>query len=82
MLVPEGGGSIIRFNKGKLAQNSYYSNVYGWDMAQGRDYLVHETRAYYGAYGIAKGDASYLWMVHLMRLFQLISVEEQTAIIM
>lgn len=60
MLVPEGGGSIIRFNNGKLAQNSYYSNVYGWDMAQGRDYLVHETRAYYGAYGIAKGDASYL----------------------
>ena len=34
MLVPEGGGSIIRFNNGKLAQNSYYSNVYGWDMAQ------------------------------------------------
>lgn len=60
MLVPEGGGSIIRFNNGKLAQNSYFSNVYGWDMAQGRDYLVHETRAYYGVYGIAKGDSSYL----------------------
>lgn len=60
MLVPEGGGAIIRFNNGKLAQNSYYSNVYGWDMAQGRDYVVHETREYYGVYGISKGDASYL----------------------
>lgn len=60
MLVPEGGGSIIRFNNGKLAQNSYYSNVYGWDIAQGRDYVVHETRAYYGVYGIAKADASYI----------------------
>ena len=60
MLVPEGGGSIIRFNNGKLAQNSYYSDIYGWDMAQGRDYVVHETRAYYGAYGISKADASVL----------------------
>ena len=24
MLVPEGGGSIIRFNNGTLAQNSHY----------------------------------------------------------
>ena len=48
LLVPEGGGSIINFNNGKTAQSSYYSNLYGWDMAQGRDYLVQETRVYYG----------------------------------
>ncbi|HIU67816.1 MAG TPA: hypothetical protein IAC64_10040, partial [Candidatus Caccomorpha excrementavium] len=34
LLVPEGGGSVIRFNNGRVAQNSYYANVYGWDMAQ------------------------------------------------
>ena len=63
MLVPEGGGSIIQFNNGKLAQNSYYSNIYGWDMAQGRDYVVHETRAYYGVYGISKAENSYLCII-------------------
>lgn len=63
LLVPEGGGSIINFNNGKTAQNSYYSNVYGWDMAQGRTSLVHETRTYYGVYGISKGDSSFLCML-------------------
>lgn len=63
LLVPEGGGSIINFNNGKTAQNSYYSNLYGWDMAQGRDYIVHETRVYYGLFGISKGDSSMLCML-------------------
>ncbi len=60
MLVPEGGGSIINFNNGKLNQNEYYSNVYGWDMASGRDSLVHETRVSYGVYGISKNNNSML----------------------
>ena len=63
LLVPEGGGSIINFNNGKTAQSSYYSSLYGWDMAQGRDYLVHETRVYYGLFGISKGDSSMLCML-------------------
>ena len=63
LLVPEGGGAIINFNNGKTAQNSYYASMYGWDMAQGRDSLVHETCAYYGAFGIAKGDSSFLCML-------------------
>ncbi|MDE6607156.1 MAG: hypothetical protein K2K54_05290 [Lachnospiraceae bacterium] len=58
LFVPEGGGALIRFNNGKTAQNSYFSNVYGWDMALGRDYVVHETRAYFGVYGIAKENNS------------------------
>ena len=60
LFVPEGGGSLIRFNNGKTAQNSYFSNVYGWDMALGRDYVVHETRAYFGVYGIAKEKNSFI----------------------
>ena len=63
LFVPEGGGSIINFNNGKTAQSSYYSNVYGWDMAQGRESLVHETRNYFGVFGISKGDNSFLCML-------------------
>ena len=60
MLVPEGGGAIINFNNGKIAQNSYYANVYGWDMAQGRTSLVHDTSINYGVYGISSADNSFL----------------------
>ena len=60
LLVPEGGGALIDFNNGKVAQNSYYSNVYGWDMAQGRTALVHETRTYFNVFGISREDSSFL----------------------
>ena len=60
LLVPEGGGSVIRFNNGRVAQNSYYANVYGWDMAQDRDAVVHETRTYFNVFGVAKEDSSFL----------------------
>ena len=60
MFVPEGGGSIINFNNGKISQNGYYSNVYGWDMDLSRRSVIHNTRAYYGVYGIAEGKDSVL----------------------
>ena len=60
LLVPEGGGAAIRFNNGKVSQSSYYTNVYGWDMCLGRDAVVHNTRAYYGVYGIANGEDSFI----------------------
>lgn len=60
MLVPEGGGALINFNNGKLAQNSYYANVYGWDMAQNRTSVVHETRTCYNVFGISRQDASFI----------------------
>ncbi len=60
MLVPEGGGALIRFNNGKIAQNSYYANIYGWDMAQGRKSVVHETRTYYNVFGVSKENASFI----------------------
>lgn len=63
MLIPEGGGSLIRFNNGKLNQNSYCANMYGWDMAQGRKFVVHETDAYFGTFGIANKDDSFICML-------------------
>lgn len=63
MFVPEGGGAIIRFNNGKSAQNPYYADMYGWDRALLREYLVHETRTYFGVFGIAKGNTSFLCML-------------------
>lgn len=63
ILVPEGGGSLINFNNGKNSMNPYYANLYGWDMAQSRTYLVHETRAYFGVFGIAKEGQSFICML-------------------
>ncbi|WP_026653062.1 DUF5696 domain-containing protein [Butyrivibrio proteoclasticus] len=60
MLVPEGGGALINFNNGKTAQSSYYTNLYGWDMCLSRDAVVHNTRAYYGVYGISEGNDSFI----------------------
>ncbi len=60
LLVPEGGGATINFNNGKTAQNSYYANVYGWDMALSRDAVVHNTRTYYNTFGIARDGNSFL----------------------
>ncbi len=63
VLVPEGGGALLRFNNGKKTQNAYYANVYGWDMAQARSAVIHETETSFGVYGIAKEDASYLCLL-------------------
>ncbi len=60
MLVPEGGGALINFNNGKSAQNDYYANMYGWDMALNREAMVHSTRNYFNVYGISQGDDSFI----------------------
>ncbi len=60
LLVPEGGGGLINFNNGKTAQSSYYSNMYGWDMALSRPAVVHNTRSYFNAFGVSNGDDSFI----------------------
>lgn len=60
MLVPEGGGALINFNNGKSAQNDYYANMYGWDMALNRVAMVHSTRNYFNVYGISQGEDSFI----------------------
>lgn len=59
-LVPEGGGALINFNNNKLSQASYYSNLYGWDMAVSREAVVHDTKAYFNVFGVANGDDSFI----------------------
>lgn len=63
LFVPEGGGALIHFNNGKTSQNGYYANVYGWDMAQDREFVVHETEVSFATYGIANGEDSFLCLM-------------------
>ena len=60
MVVPSGGGGVIKFNNGKTMQNAYSAKVYGWDYVQTRTAVVHDPIANYGVYGISKGDNSFL----------------------
>ena len=60
LLVPEGGGGLIEFNNGKIKQNDYFSNLYGWDMAQDREAIVHETETSFNVFGISKEDSSFI----------------------
>jgi len=63
MFIPEGGGALIRYNSGKLSQNSYYSNLYGWDYASERTEVVNETRSSYPVFGMTRDGGSFLCMV-------------------
>ena len=60
MLVPEGGGSIIKFNNGKTKQNGYYADCYGWDYASDRKAVISETRASFPVFGVSHGDSSFI----------------------
>jgi hypothetical protein len=60
LFVPEGGGSIINYNNGKYSQNTYYANVYGWDMCLMRNFVVHNTRNYFNVFGQSCDGSSYI----------------------
>ncbi|MBP3651395.1 MAG: hypothetical protein J6K73_16615 [Clostridia bacterium] len=60
MFVPEGGGALINFNNGKLNQNSYYANMYGWDYASRRNEMINETRLNFPVFGMAKNGGSFI----------------------
>ncbi|WP_035769187.1 DUF5696 domain-containing protein [Butyrivibrio sp. NC2002] len=75
MFVPEGGGATINFNNGKTAQSSYYANVYGWDMCLSRDAIVHDTRAYYGVYGISEGEDSFICILENGRSYAAVQAD-------
>lgn len=75
MMVPEGGGSIINFNNGKTSQATYYANMYGWDMCLRRDAVVHNTRAYFNAYGISSGNDSFICILEDGRTYASIQAD-------
>lgn len=63
LFVPEGSGSIINFNNGKLNQATYYSDMYGWDFAEGRDAVITETKNEFPVFGIANGNDSFVSII-------------------
>ena len=60
MFIPEGGGALIRYNNGKLAQNSYYANMYGWDYATERTEVVSETKNTFPVFGMTRDGGSFI----------------------
>lgn len=63
MFIPEGGGALINLNNGKLQQNSYYANVYGWDYATQRKEMKSETRNTFPVFGMSRNGKSFLCMI-------------------
>ncbi len=63
MLVPEGGGALIRYNNGKTKQNSYYADLYGWDYAIKRDEVVSETEALFPVFGMTGNGGSFICII-------------------
>lgn len=45
IMVPEGTGGLINFNNGKVGQQTYQSDVYGWDYGVNRTMVVDETKS-------------------------------------
>ena len=60
MFIPEGGGALIAFNNGKLAQNSYYANMYGWDYGSERTEVVSETKNTFPVFGMIRQGGSFI----------------------
>lgn len=60
IFVPDGSGAIIDFNNQKESQNSYISDVYGWDYATNRDAIIDETRVNMPLFGISKNGTSFI----------------------
>ena len=63
LLVPEGGGALIRFNNKKVAQPSYIANVYGYDYGIKRDEFITETKAIFPVFGLLRQEQSFLCVV-------------------
>ncbi len=53
IIVPEGTGSMIRFNNGKTGQQKYQSDMYGWDYGISRDMVVDESKSNFPVYAIS-----------------------------
>ncbi len=60
MMIPEGGGALIRYNNGKLNQNSYYANMYGWDYGSERKEAVSETENAFPVFGMTGNGGSFI----------------------
>lgn len=63
LLVPEGGGALIRFNNQETKFSGYYADVYGYDYAIKRDEFVSETKAQFPVFGILRNEQSFFCVI-------------------
>ena len=63
LFIPEGAGGIIDFNNGKVRQNGYYADVYGWDTATDRTAVITETRTAFPVFGVSNGNSSFISII-------------------
>ena len=60
ILVPEGSGGIIQYNNGKLSQNLYSANFYGWDYGNERTEAASETESAFCVFGMSQENGSFI----------------------
>ncbi|MCM1245053.1 MAG: DUF5696 domain-containing protein [Roseburia sp.] len=53
VLVPDGMGGIINFNNGKTGQQTYLSEMYGWDYGISRKMVVDESRSAFPVFAVS-----------------------------
>ncbi|MBQ6174140.1 MAG: hypothetical protein IJK28_05915 [Clostridia bacterium] len=63
IFVPEGGGALIRYNNGKLKQNNYTANLYGWDYATKRSEVISETKTAFPVFGLTRDGGSFICII-------------------
>ncbi len=60
ILVPEGGGSLIYYNNGKVSQEAYYANMFGWDYGTKRSEVINETEVAFDVFGMSQEDGAFI----------------------
>ena len=63
IFIPEGSGGVINYNNGKLSQNAYYANLYGWDYGMERTEAVSETEDTFAVFGMGQQDGSFICVI-------------------
>jgi len=63
IVVPEGGGALLRYNNGKLSQSAYYANMYGWDYGEERLEVVSETENAFPVFGMTQDEGSFICII-------------------
>ena len=63
IFVPEGGGSIIRYNNHKIKQATYVTNLYGMDYAKMAEEAKTENRTALPVFGMGQEDGSFICII-------------------
>lgn len=63
LLVPEGGGALMFYNNGKVSENPYIADLYGWDYGEERLMAVNETGCSFPVFGMTGNGGGFLCML-------------------